>query len=98
MNEIRHPLRRHFDGADAQLGELLHHAVENHRVKTADDDQLGDAKRLAAEHFIDREVADTGMDTDRHVESARFFVEREEIRIVQGVMGLDAAYKYRARA
>ncbi len=98
VDQIRHPLRRDFDGADAQFGKFLWNAVEDHRMKAADHHQLGDAKRLGAEHFVDSEITDAGVNADRHVEPACLFVKRKKIRIVQRVIGFDSAHEHRAGA
>src|ERR1051325_9714840 len=66
-------------------------------MKAADDHELSNTERLSAQSLIDLKVADAGVNPNRHVQPACFFVERKEIRIVQGVMGLDPADEHGAR-
>ncbi len=91
-------LRGDFDGADAQFGKLFRHAMQNHRVKTADHHELRHAKGLAAKHFIDGEIADAGMNADGQIQTACFFVQGKKVGIVQCVVRFDAAHEDGASA
>ena len=79
LQHIRDPLRADFDESPTGFREHLWNTVHHEIVESSDDRQLELRKGVIDEKVVDREAVDTRVQTNRHIEIFRRFIEGKEI-------------------
>src|SRR5262245_42601976 len=98
MNHIGNPLGSDLDKAKSEPGEFVGNTVVYDRIKGAQHGKLELCEStFVLEHSSPIKAAIRRVNTYRHIQSARLFVKRIEIRVARQPVVIQASHVYSTR-
>src|ERR1051325_9253631 len=99
VDRVGYPLRADFDEGELRPRKSGWNVADNERMERPDNGELELGKtRLFQKKIVDIEAAGRRMDADGQIETARFLIHREKMRIAQQLVAFQPAHKNSAGA